>query len=167
MLVVRKARGVVKTALSWGVGWAAAAGLLHPLARLFGEPGLLGHGLVPDITFAGLIGFFGGSVFATGLALSENQRSLDQIRVLAGTLWGAAAGFVGPAALALLTGGFGNYLEFAAGAPLFVATMTGLGAASGAAMTAIARQAEPAALGVEDQRANSRSSPPLRLEGPG
>lgn len=136
--------------MSWGVGWAAAAGLLHPLALLLGETGLLGHGLIQDITFAGSIGFFGGSVFAAGFALSENRRSLDQIRILAGTLWGAAAGFVGPAALALLTGGFGNYLEFAAGAPLFLATLTGLGAASGAAMTALARRADPTALGPAD-----------------
>ena len=146
MLVVRKVRGVLKTALSWGVGWATAAGLLHPLALVLGETGLLGHGLLQDLTFAGAIGFFGGAVFATGLAVSEDRRSLDQIRILAGTLWGAAAGFVGPAVLALITGGFGNYLEFAADVPLFLATLTGLGAASGAAMTAIARRADRAAV---------------------
>lgn len=145
-LVVRKARGVVKTALSWGTGWATAAGLLHPLARLLGEPGLLGRGPLQDMAMAGFIGLSGGAVFAAGLAVSEDHRRLDEVRLLSGTLWGAAAGFAGPAVIALLGGDFGAYLAFATETPLFLVTLTTLGAASGTAMTALAKQADRAIL---------------------
>jgi hypothetical protein len=140
---------VLTTALTWGVGWAAAAGLLHPAAVLLGESGLLGQGLVQDVVFSGFIGFFSGAVFASGLALSEHRMRLDQVRVLAGTLWGAAAGFAGPASLALLIGDFGDYLRFAAQTPLFVVTLTALGAASGAVMTGIAKRSDAREIGHE------------------
>lgn len=143
---MRKLRGILKTGLTWAVGWAAGAGILHPLAGLFGAAGLLGNGWLPDIVFAGLIGGFGGAVFATGLALSEDARGLDQIRVLSGLLWGAAAGFAGPACLALLVGDLSSYLYFATHTPLFLVTLTTLGAASGAGMTALARAAAQAEL---------------------
>lgn len=150
-LALRRARGLLKTALSWSVGWATAAALLHPVALLLGELGLLGQGLVHDVAFAGFIGFFGGAVFASGLALSEHRKRLDQVRVLAGTLWGAAAGFAGPASLALAIGDFGDYLRFAAQTPLFLVTLTALGAASGAAMTVIAKRSDAPGMGRENR----------------
>ncbi len=138
---MRRLRGVLKTGLTWAVGWAAAAGLLHPLSGLVGAGGLLGNGWLQDVVQAGLIGGFGGTVFAAGFALSEGRRRLDEVRPLAGLLWGAAAGFAGPATVALVLGELPRYLVYTTQAPLFVATLTSLGAASGLGMTMIAREA--------------------------
>jgi hypothetical protein len=99
--LLRRTRGALGVALTWGVVWAALflvlftiIGLVHP--QSVSEPGETPMGFA--LIGAGY-GFFSGVVFALLLAVAERGRSISDLPLWRVALWGAVA----PAAWPLLT----------------------------------------------------------------
>ena len=93
MAIIRRLRGILSTALLWGIVWSLiAVPILLLLTRLFGSfwPVLR---IAKTALMTGFIGGAGaGALFASALMLAEQNRqltSLSRPRVL---LWGALAG---------------------------------------------------------------------------
>ena len=134
---LRRLRGIIGTGISWATVWGIAGVGLHLLAQAFGWPGFAANSLFQDMVAFATMGFCGGFVFSTGFLLTEGRRTLGELALSRGGVWGGLAGLTGPV-LALL---------YAAGAPMeliweiwpvLVGTAV-FGAGSGVAMTALAK----------------------------
>ena len=132
-------RGVVGTGITWALGWMGVGAVLHFVFRSFGYHGFIGISLYWDLVMNAAMGLVGGTVFASGLLLTEGRRGLDGIRVRRGAFWGVLAGLVGPIVYLSIGVGF-PWLEIMRIWPLFLGTAV-FGGGSGAAMTAIAKTA--------------------------
>ena len=127
----RRLKGALGTALTWGVAWSLTGMLL-------GTTGFLGDlRLVEYAVFGGVfavLGFLGGGIFSTVLALTEGRRRFDQLSLPRFALWGALGG----ALMSLSMAALGE------SAALFntVSFFAVLGAASSAGSLVLARRAE-------------------------
>ena len=157
---LRRLRGVLGTSVSWGVSWSGLGLVLHALALAFGETGFFGPGLFTDILTPGLMGFLGGGLFAGGFTISERRKTLRQVKVSTGALWGMVAGLIGPGSvMALVLAAVGlNVGDVVYFLPTFLATGV-LGAASGAAMTSLAKREPQALTEPEDSLAGHLTAP--------
>lgn len=118
---LRRIRGVIGTALTWGVGWSLV--------------GLAGG--VPVLNW-GVPGVIAGAGFAVALAIAGRRRTLSEIPVWSAAGWGAL-GTVGAVLVA-------TPLLFLMMPALkivpFIGVLAVLGAGSGAGTLAVARRAE-------------------------
>jgi len=153
MLIVRRLRGILSTALMWALPWAVVGGgAVVALDRLWRAPGfhaLIGveyaWGLFLDgARFFALVGALAGALFAGVVALAERRRTFATLHTGRMLAWGA----IGGAALPLLVG-IGAVLT---GAPsmlrdlVFAGIGASLGAGSAWTMLVIARRAPDAQL---------------------
>src|SRR5690606_26475919 len=148
MQAFRRLRGVLGTAVTWAVGWAAVGALHGSLLFLWSRR----DGRLPDIGWLdfvsaqmqllGLLGATTGAVFALGLWFGERGSSITSLTIGRAAAWGVLAAAVYPAVLAwrLSLGASGFVQHF--GGPTLIGL--GLGAASAALMVALARRARPA-----------------------
>lgn len=99
---LRKLRGVLKTGLTWAVGWSVLGTLLQAGLHL------IGLALAPDLSVApfmwGLMGFYGGSTFGVLLSLTEGRKTFENLRVGRVAVWGLVAGLAIPVIYNLLRG---------------------------------------------------------------
>lgn len=123
---IRRLRGILGTGLTWAVGWAVVFG---GLMAFLGRPVTIiaGFGLG-----MGLVGFFGGSLFAAILSITERRQRLEDLSLRRVALWGAISCLVLAGAFSLIGGG-GFVWDF-------LATMTLLGAGCSSGTVAVARR---------------------------
>jgi len=131
---LRRLRGVIKTGLTWAVGWAG----------FFAVVGAILETNVPRAVFiGGFMGLIVGGAFSVILSITERRHRLEDLSLWRVALWGGLGGI-------LVTGSF-NLLAGSEGLiwPL-VATMAFFGAASSAGTVAIARRPDTKLLEGED-----------------
>lgn len=144
---------MIGTGITWAVGWMGVGAVLHFVFRSLGYHGFIGISLYWDLVMNAAMGLVGGTVFASGLVLTESRHGLDGLRVGRGALWGALAGLVGPVVYLSVGIGF-PWLEVMRIWPLFLGTAA-FGGMSGATMTAIAKGANRRRLEAIEDRAMS------------
>ena len=83
---LRRLRGIIGTAITWGLGWGAAAAVL----QLFGFG--LTSGLGGSAFLGSILGFMAGGSFAVMLTVGDGRRRLDQLSLGRVGLWGAIGG---------------------------------------------------------------------------
>lgn len=133
----RKLRGIIGTGVTWAFGWGALGGLAHLVARLAGAPGFFDISLAGDLLVPTAMGFLGGTFFSIGFALTEGRRTLAEIKVSRGALWGSLAGLVGPVVVAIV-GASAGAAQLASLLPLLLGLGV-FGGIAGGTMTAVAR----------------------------
>ena len=85
-IFLRRLRGVIKTGLTWAVGWAGSTTVFSvilgtPLSRMVG------------VAFNGAIfGFIAGGTFAVILSIAERRHSLADLSLRRVALWGGIGG---------------------------------------------------------------------------
>ena len=99
--LVRRLRGAVGIALTWGGAWAVI-GVALALGIGILRPGEIdpGEGPVKVAAVLGLAGFLSGLGFAGLLAFGERRRTIRDLSLARVALWG----FLGAAAIPALTG---------------------------------------------------------------
>lgn len=125
--MLRKLRGALGTAVTWGVAWAVTGFGLVALLSVLG-PGVQAGGFWdragPFTLLVGASGLVGGGVFSVVLGTVHRRRRLSELSPLRMALWGASAGLLVP--LGLLGVGL------AAGVPMIpqvvAVTLVGIGA---------------------------------------
>jgi hypothetical protein len=158
--VLRVLRGVVRTAVVWGVLWALAAGLFVIGVEMFGP----GRTIDPLRAFVGVaifftgIGAWAGGVFALMMAAAERRHSFAELSTARVALWGAAGGVSLPLMILLVNLRAGPADEGLW--PMFFCTV--LGTLSAWGMLAVARRARGAdaqlGAGVPEFSAGSREA---------
>jgi hypothetical protein len=140
MLLIRRLRGILGTAVAWGLGWSAIALPIFiavvPGSTLFGR-------VLPALrmaSYAGMAGAVSGASFAVLVLVLERRRTLTAFSTRRAALWGALAGG-GYSVVALVVQGLARFLEPTAvvSATLLVGGV--LGAATGSLMLLLARRA--------------------------
>jgi hypothetical protein len=102
MLFLRRLRGVIGTAVTWGTSWAAVGLALGSIALRFVPPGVLPADALLQTTMRwGILGAVSGASFAIALSLAEKQRAhaVDELTGRRVAWWGAVGGAVLPAAV--------------------------------------------------------------------
>ena len=101
MLFLRRARGVLGTALIWGIPWFVMGGAVG----LYGIANDPTKGPGSDLRFVGwmalgwaLWGFLSRGIFALAVAVLERRRTLAQLSVRRVALWGALGALALPTA---------------------------------------------------------------------
>ena len=94
---LRKCRGILGVAITWGAVWAAVFALIAFVIGLI-DPDSIDAGEGPlDVSGVGAVfGAVSGIVFGVVLALAEGRRTLKELSLLRVGLWGAAATAVYP-----------------------------------------------------------------------
>lgn len=138
---LRRLRGIVGTALTWGVGWVVANALL---CLVTGVPLQF---LGPLSGTAMFQGFLAGGTFATILSIAERKRTLEELSLPRVALWGGIGGMlIGFLAFPFMVSqGFPLARMFL---PVVVDGLIGAGFASGS--VTLARGSDTALLGAPD-----------------
>lgn len=135
---LQRIRGALGMGVTWAVGWApigAVVGtVLHYLLPGAGL-GLSGVIALNATTFA-VLGFFGGTIFATVLRITEGRHRFDELSGPRFAGWGALGGLL-LGGIAATTGLWGGGLGVLGVGMMGAATL--LGAGSAAATLAVAR----------------------------
>jgi ABC-type phosphate/phosphonate transport system permease subunit len=96
--LLRRARGVLVTALLWGVAWGLPAALVllsHAAGHAGRRPGdEIWRAFLGATLSIALLGAFCGAVFALVLTLLEQRQTLDQLASRRVAAWGALGGLV-------------------------------------------------------------------------
>ena len=95
MRVFRLFRGVVLTALTWGLAWAMLGATVSLAVALFSAPtasNLVAPGLLPVTLFYGIVGMWAGGVFAVVMAISERRRAFTDLSMVRVVAWGILGG---------------------------------------------------------------------------
>ena len=87
--LLRRIRGIIKTGLTWAVGWGAGLGLLQIVVSIGAGYPLT---LLGSIVGGAMSGFIAGASFATILSITERHRTLDQLSLKRVALWGSIGG---------------------------------------------------------------------------
>ena len=141
-MVMRRLRGILGTAVLWGVPWAFSLGLIAASAAL-----ILGAHLGPFLAFArgALTGFYwgiaAGALFGSALMLTEQRRGFTKLSLKRAAAWGALSGIWFPALIGLAFGPSAQPL-LVIGWPAYLATGS-MGALSGLATLWLARRGAP------------------------
>jgi hypothetical protein len=135
MKVLRVMRGVLGTAIAWGLAWIPfTLGAWGALAVFGGEVAPLRY-LGAAVVGAALRGAISGAAFAGVLAIAGRRRTFATLRARDMLLWGAIGGVVAPAivftaialtskvAIPLTAFGFGLGMASLSGAVCAVATL--------------------------------------------
>ncbi len=143
--VLRKARGIVGTGLTWAAAWSVGGTVIQWGLSLFGLM------RTPDLMVAplmwGLMGLYGGALFGGLLSLTEGKRTLEKLSVGRVAAWGAIAGIAAPVVYNLMRGDPGSISMMSLMTSALV--LAPLSAGSAAAMTALAKGEGKAELGSE------------------
>jgi len=124
---LRKVRGALGIALTWGAAWALIGAALSLITGVVDPDSIdAGEGPVRIGAIFGVVGAMSGLAFGLVMAFTERRRSLDELSIGRAALWGV----VGAAALPLLTTMNNSILIIACP----------LGAAFAAASVALARR---------------------------
>ena len=98
---IRRLRGAMGIALTWGILWAAFGALLTLVVMVLSPEQVdAGEGPAKVATVLGLVGFLSGLGFAGLLHLGEKRRSIRELSLGRVALWGA----LGAAAIPALVG---------------------------------------------------------------
>lgn len=109
--LLRKLRGALGTALTWGIGWTIIGFTSVSLYVLFRGYGNVFWDTVRPVTLlAGLSGMVSGALFSLALGTFFSRRRLSDLSPRIMALWGAVAGLVVP--LGLLGVGIANNMNF-------------------------------------------------------
>ena len=141
MRLLRVLRGVLGTAVAWGLAWIPLTLATWSAVAVLGGnvPPLSAFG--PIVVGAAIRGAISGAAFATVLAIAGRRRTFANLRLRDMLVWGAVGGLVAPVislgviavttsvSIPLLTVGFG------------LAVASGIGALSGVGTLVIARRA--------------------------
>ena len=131
---LRRLRGVLGNALTWGAGWSlvgAAIGVLNVVVA--GAP--LSVVILPFAYSWAKMGFLGGTLFSIVLGIAEGRTRLDQVSIPRIAAWGGIGTLLFATPIAF---GLGLTAEMLFGLPFVVL----LGAGSAAGALAIARAAQ-------------------------
>jgi hypothetical protein len=143
----RRLRGVIKTGLTWAVGWAGLWGVfllvMAGLGRLEGWD--FWYTVKAELGMAG-VGFIAGSAFGVMLSILERHKKLEDLSHWRIAMWGGLGGL----ALAAIFG-FQHLPQ------TVVLTLVGVGSASGS--VALARR------GGDRKLIEGEDDPVLNLEG--
>ena len=128
---MRRIRGAVGMGLVWAIGGLGVGGLIELLANVLpgGFPPSSAVDMWPQLL--AMVGFLGGTIFATVLGIASGRRRFDELSLPGFTLLGAVAG--------LLLGGV--TVALGSGIP-FVGFTTVLSAVGAASSLMLARRAE-------------------------
>jgi hypothetical protein len=139
--LLRRVRGLLGTALTWGAGWFVLSAIVWGVT-LFGD---VPFGMILNLAAAvGVAGAVAGAGFAVVLGIAERSRTLDELSFLRITTWGALGGML--VGLPFLG-------ELAASTyPAFFGILAGLGATSASGSLALARMADDDRVGRERER---------------
>lgn len=147
--LLRRLRGIIKTGLTWAVGWGAGLGLLQIVVSLGAGYPLT---LLGSIVGGAMSGFIAGASFATILSITERHRTLEELSLKRVALWGSLGG----AGLFLLVVprmlGAGMPLGMLMSAyfgPTLIAGLLGAGSAAGSVALA-RREGDPLIEGDDD-----------------
>ena len=92
---LKRLRGVIKTGLTWAIGWPVLGGVLLLGEVVFGlaDPSSwdLGGTLV-GLGFISAIGFIAGSVFGVVFSILERHKKLEDLSLWRIALWGTVGG---------------------------------------------------------------------------
>lgn len=143
--MLRKLRGLLGTAVIWGLGWFGLSGAYWGVT-LFGD--VTARLLMGVAIGFGVAGALCGAGFSLVLGVAERKHTFDELSYRRLATWGALGGLLlgGPL---LVWMGLGSD-------PRLFAMLAGFGSASAAGTLALARRADDAALLPRD-----RSSPTL------
>jgi hypothetical protein len=141
----QRLRGAFGMGLTWALGWApvgATVGAVLSFAVPGGPLGIGGVVALNALAFA-VLGFVGGTIFATVLGITEGRRRFDQLSLPRFAAWGALGGLLLGLLLAVsaVAGGFWEAYFGPQGVGILLAAI-GLGGSSAAGSLAIARRAE-------------------------
>ena len=143
---LRRLRGVIKTGLTWAVGWAGLYGAFLLAAWAFGAEAQWELGPVLRLLFnVGTYGFLAGSTFGVVLSVLERHKSLEEITLRRIALWGGLGGLAVVTMLSVLYG----TLVFTYLTPVILYTLLGIGSATGT--VALARRGESKLLEGEEE----------------
>ena len=95
--ILRKLRGALGTALTWGVGWAVGGFALSTFLYVMSSwPDEFPFWeFAPVVTFRfGLYGLMSGALFSGALAIIHRRRTLGELKPAWVGLWGGLAGFL-------------------------------------------------------------------------
>jgi hypothetical protein len=129
---LRKCRGILGVAITWGAVWAAVFAVIAFVIGII-DPDSIdpGEGPLPVSGFGAVFGAVSGIVFGVLLALAERRKTLKDLSLIRAALWGAVATAVYP----LLTPGDNGVLVVACP----------IGAALAAGLVAVAKKGATAA----------------------
>ena len=138
---LQRIRGAVGMGLTWAAGWAPIGGVLGAVLHVVlpGTPIGLGSVIALNATTFAVLGFVGGTIFATVLRLTEGHHRFDELSLPRFAGWGGIGGVLlgGVAVTAGLWG---------AGVGVLGASIVGaaalLGAGSAAGSLALARRGD-------------------------
>ena len=140
--VLRKMRGALGIAATWGAAWAIIGAGLSVITGMIDPPSIdAGEGPFRIGALFGAIGAISGFAFGLVMSMTERRRSIGDLSIGRAALWGA----LGAAALPLLTTMNNSLLII----------VCPLGAAFAATSVALARRALP--------RLESDSKTPVRV----
>lgn len=134
---LRRLRGAIGNGVTWAAGWAPVGAITGWVtAVVLGFP--VGVVTANYAAMFGILGFLGGTIFSTILALAEGRRRFDELSLPRFVAWGTSGG--------LLLGGLAVTAELlGSGFTTVGAVITGattlLGAGSAAGTLALARAA--------------------------
>jgi hypothetical protein len=138
---LQRIRGAVGMGLTWAAGWApigaVVGAVLHVL--LPGTPIGLGSVVALNATTFAVLGFVGGTIFATTLRLTEGHHRFDELSLPRFAGWGAVGGLI-LGAVAVTAGLWGAGFGSLGAAMMGAATLLGAGSAAGS--LALARRAD-------------------------
>lgn len=124
---LRKLRGALGIAATWGVSWAAIGAALSIIVGVVDPPSIdAGEGPLRIGAIFAAVGAISGFAFRPVMSFAERRRSVSELSIGRAALWGA----LGAAALPLLTTMNNSILIF----------VGPLGAAFAAASVALARR---------------------------
>jgi membrane associated rhomboid family serine protease len=142
MLILRRIRGLMGTALIWAMLWSlvGAALAIYNLIREGPErPGIELQYIAWVAVFYGAWGAISGAMFALVLAAAERRRSLNDLSMLRFTIWGSLAAVALPILYILFFNGL-LVVELVPSLALFAVT-AGLGAMCAGLTLGLARRA--------------------------
>lgn len=143
---LQRVRGAIGMGLTWAAGWAPIGALVGVVlnAVLPGFPPIgLGTVVAVNATTFAVLGFVGGTIFATVLRLTEGHRRFEELYLLRFAGWGAVGGLL-LGGVAVAVGLWGSGFGRIGAAMIGAATLLGAGSASGS--LALARKADDRAL---------------------
>ena len=133
--MLRKLRGLLGTAVIWGVGWFGLSAAYFGVT-LFGD---ISMQLLLQVAVAfGVAGAFCGAGFSTVLGIAERKHTFDELSYVRLAAWGALGGLLWGAPLLAFLG--------AATQPQLFAMLALFGSGSAAGTLALARRADDRAV---------------------
>jgi hypothetical protein len=132
--LLKRLRGVIKTGLTWAIGWTGLYGVaLSGFAVFGGVEGWELFGILGSFFIVSAVGFIAGSSFAAILSIVERRKRLEDLSLWRIAVWGGLGGILLAAVLGV------DYMN-----PVGLFTVLGVGSATGT--VALARRGDDTTL---------------------